>query len=57
MEVKAVIKVSMTIHEVADVFQVSDRMVKKWCEAGRIVALHTPANGEFPRPNLQTWKK
>lgn len=32
-------------NEVAEAFQVSDRMVRKWCETGKIKALHTPGGG------------
>ena len=38
--------------EVAEAFQVSDRMVRKWCENGKIVALHTPG-GEWRIPASQ----
>ena len=31
--------------EVAEVYQVSDRMVRKWCETGKIKALQTPGGG------------
>jgi excisionase family DNA binding protein len=32
-------------NEVAAAFQVSDRMVRKWCETGKIQALQTPGGG------------
>src|SRR5690606_702126 len=35
--------------EVAETFQVSDRMVRKWCESGKIMALQTPG-GEWRIP-------
>jgi excisionase family DNA binding protein len=35
-------KTYYTTGEVAKVFQVSDRMVRKWCEQGRVRALQTP---------------
>lgn len=38
--------------EIAEIFQVSDRMVRKWCEAGKISALHTPG-GEWRIPAAQ----
>lgn len=28
--------------EIAEAFQVSDRMVRKWCEQGKVAALRTP---------------
>jgi hypothetical protein len=45
--------------EVVEVFQVSDRMVKKWCENDKITALHTPGGecGVFPLFSLLIWKK
>jgi excisionase family DNA binding protein len=38
--------------EVAEAFQVSDRMVRKWCESGKVKALHTPG-GEWRIPASQ----
>jgi excisionase family DNA binding protein len=35
-------KTYYTTGEIAKVFEVSDRMVRKWCEQGRISALRTP---------------
>ncbi|HHU83473.1 MAG TPA: helix-turn-helix domain-containing protein [Firmicutes bacterium] len=31
-----------TTKEIAEVYQVTDRMVRKWCESGKIKAMQTP---------------
>ncbi|NLW46165.1 MAG: helix-turn-helix domain-containing protein [Firmicutes bacterium] len=35
-------KLYYTTAEIAKIFEVSDRMVRKWCEQGKIHALQTP---------------
>lgn len=40
------------VGEVAQAFQVSERMVRKWCESGRVVALKTPG-GSWRIPSSQ----